>query len=55
MYKNCEILKIFNSIHNMDELGKVGDTFKWLIDNNFIERTPFLHAVSMDAFRRIIQ
>ncbi len=55
MYTKLEILEIFNSVKSFDELEKVGDTFKWLIDNNFMERNIFLHHAAMQAFRRIVQ
>lgn len=55
MYKNSEILKIFNSITTMSEFEKVVSIFLWDFDHKFTKKTPFLHAISMETFRRLIQ
>ncbi|AKC18998.1 Hypothetical protein FP0828 [Flavobacterium psychrophilum JIP02/86] len=53
MYKEFEILEIFESIITLSDLNKVCNAFKYLIDNGFITTSVFLHRISHITFRRI--
>lgn len=53
MYTNFEILKIFNSATSHDDVNEISAAFKWLIDFGFMQKTKFLHEVSLEAFRRV--
>ncbi len=53
MYKNLEILKIYDSVQSIQEFWQVSETFQWLIENKFMEKSLFLCFISLGTFSRI--
>jgi hypothetical protein len=53
MYTKLELILIFTSARNLEELNKICDVFNWLIDEQFESKSDFLHKVSQLAFRKI--
>lgn len=53
MYKNLEILKIYDSVQSIQEFWQVSETFQWLIENKFMEKSMFLCFISLGTFSRI--
>lgn len=53
MYKNLEILKIYDSVQSIQEFWEVSETFQWLIENKFMQKSMFLLFTSLETFSRI--
>lgn len=53
MYTKLELIFIFTSAKNIDELESICNTFKWLIEEKFEQNSTFLNAISHLAFRKL--
>ncbi len=53
MYTKLEIFAIYNNIQSIDDFEKVNDCFHWLIENEFIEKSTYLYAISQLTFRKL--
>lgn len=53
MYTKLEIILLFTSAKNLEELNEICAVFKWLIDEEFEEKSDFLYKMSQLAFRKL--
>lgn len=54
MYTKLELIFIFTSAKNMQELEAICKTFQWLIEEEFEQKSTFLSAISHIAYRKLI-
>jgi len=55
MNDNILVYKIFSQIDNFEELMTVCRSFKWLIDNGFLEKQTIIYTESTRACKRLIR
>lgn len=53
MYTKLELVFIFTSAKTFDELEEICQTFQWLIDQEFEQKSKFLNTISHIAFRKL--
>ena len=53
MYTKLELIVIFTSARNLEELNHICEAFKWLIDEEFETKSDFLYKISQLAFRKL--
>lgn len=53
MYTKLELVIIFSSARNLEQLEKICATFQWLIENEFEEKSEFLNKTSHLAYRKL--
>lgn len=53
MYTENEIRKIFSGLRTLDQMDAICEIFFWLIDENFMQKTPCLYRISHESYNEL--